>query len=129
MKHQQFEIILRKTKEAHSDRVQTEFNGDRLVSLKTEFEKGVVQIRKKDGYFEIRFKYGTTSTNTELKYRWALFSPSHWRWRKMAKALEKKQTQDKKVRAKQYEEWRQQELNEAMLETFPELLEESLLGD
>lgn len=131
MTFQQFQVILNKIKQTDKTDVNIHLSGNRIHRISAEFNRGAVEIVKCPGGFNIGFKTNISGTRAELRFafRFGIFSPSWYIWRWYCRGLERKSRLEDRLIARKEIEEKKRAIDEAMLETFPELLEDELLGD
>lgn len=135
MTKDQLNIILDKIK-GNLDQSDFETDSDGLVrKIKSRFPNGNVEVNFFYGKFNVQIKpLGADINYGELKFKYSfpivyLFYSSWWKWRMICNKVESESKRKQKQDLKNHVKWEKESIDKAIIETFPEVLEDQIFGD
>ena len=134
MTPQQFKLVWKKVKNNLSN---TEFQksdySTYINKLVSDFPNGRVEIIcHRDKLNIVIMSLGVSGSiigKIKFPLGWGILSLSWWRWRLLCSAAEKEYKRQEKIDAENARKWHIESIDKAIIETFPEILEEQIFGD
>ena len=103
--------------------------------MRSQWNSGQVEVKATDSGIEVRITpLGGGATTGVLKYPkglwlFRIFMLSWWRWRSICRIAEKEEARREKVDKQNQIKWEREQVDEALIRTFPEIIEDQLFGD
>ena len=134
MNKEYFDIIMKRIKDFPFERFDTNltsYNSDiDRIGVKL-FQNVKITIRHESDMLKIEIENRFKRIEGKILYpmKLAFLSSSYWKWRKLAKRIEKEHKKRIKNDIKEAEKIKKLEMDRTMTEMFPEIYENDLLGD
>jgi hypothetical protein len=136
MKPVQFNLLLTKVR---SNLDNTSFekeygSNNRIKKAISTFRNGIVEIQCESNCFAVNIvPQGSSVRLTQGKLKFPLnikyFSIYWWKWRSLCKDLEKEYRRQERIDYENAVKWEIEKIDRAIIETFPDVIEEQIFGD
>lgn len=132
MTRQQFKILLTKIR-SNLDHTVFENSGDKYIKrMKSTFPNGIVDINLYSDRFNVEVKTASGSTSfgkLEFFLGKPILSLSWWRWRSLCHLAEEDHKRNMKRDKENSKRFEIEDMDRAIIETFPDVLEDQIFGD
>lgn len=133
MTHQQFKAILDKVK-THSD-IRFRIGRDRVEEIFVAWDNGVsIKIYQGVNYVDVTIMNDSVNKRNKASMAFPgkllrLFNISWWRWTLLCRKIRKDYKKQQKLDSIIEKQKRNEQFDEAIVEAFPDILEDQIFGD